>query len=356
MGKMSYNNILSRNLLSEAISWMRFPLILMIVLLHCYCSIDANGHQSFFKWVYPFGLWLGETGVPAFFFVSGFLFYYSRKTYGQKLKSRSKTLLVPYLFWNALLLLIYALLEISGHGMLIAGKSISDYDVVDYARAFIDRGQWDRGNGVPMLCPYWYIRNLMVLCVLSPIIYSGIRYLKWILLLSLFLWWIIPPYNGMIASSLFFFCLGAYFSIRQNTPLIALREYKFYFFVVWFLVFLIDWAHCFWNIPYALYVHRVSLVLNVFCLLLVGSYLGNRHYLGRELLDNSTFWVYTIHYPMTIALGTVFTMFLKDVADWQLFAFYWCGVLCITILCVVSYVVLHRLCPQVLSFITGNRS
>ena len=54
--------------LSSAISWMRFPLIFMIVLLHCYCTIDAHGHHIFFQLVYPFGLLLGETGVPAFFF------------------------------------------------------------------------------------------------------------------------------------------------------------------------------------------------------------------------------------------------------------------------------------------------
>ena len=62
--------------LSVAIAWMRFPLILMIVLLHCYCAIDAHGHPMFFKLVYPFGLFLGETGVPAFFFISGFLFFF----------------------------------------------------------------------------------------------------------------------------------------------------------------------------------------------------------------------------------------------------------------------------------------
>ena len=342
---------------SMAISWMRFPLIFMIVLLHCYCAIDAHGHHGFFQWVYPFGLNLGETGVPAFFFISGFLFFYSSKTYSRKLKSRVHTLLIPYIFWNGLILLAYLLLWLKGNPLSIMGKSIADYGLVDYLRAFIDRGHWDSGNGVPMLCPYWYVRNLMVICVFSPIIYYGIKYLKWILILALFVWWISIPYNGMIASSLLFFSIGAYFSIEQKNLIPVLRKYKITFLVVWVIVLLIDWAHCFWNVPYALYAHRISFLLNISLLLLVGSYFGNKQYPGRRLLDSSSFWIYTVHYPMTIALGAVSSRYLQgDTADWQLFVFYWCGVLCVTALCVVSYVVMHRLFPKVLSFVTGNRS
>lgn len=342
--------------MSSAISWMRFPLIFMIVLLHCYCAIDAHGHPDFFQWVYPFGLLLGETGVPAFFFISGFLFFYSSKVYSQKIKSRVHTLLIPYLFWNGLILLAYVLLWLIGKPMLIMGKSIADYELVDYLRAFIDRGSWDFGNGVPMLCPYWYIRNLMVICVFSPIIYYGIRYLRWILVLALFVWWISIPYNGMIASSLLFFSIGAYFSIEQKNPIVVLQKYKIAFWGIWTVAFLIDWAHCFMIVPYALYFHRISLLLNIFLLLLVGSYFGNKHYIGREILDKSAFWIYTVHYPMTIAFGTISARYLLEASDWLVFVYYWCTVLCITVLCVISYVILHRLCPKVLSYITGNRS
>ena len=342
--------------MSSTIAWMRFPLIFMIVLLHCYCAIDAHGHPVFFKMVYPFGLNLGETGVPAFFFISGFLFFYSSKSYTQKVKSRVHSLLIPYLLWNAMILLVYILLSLMGKPMMISGKSVSDYSVIDYLRAFVDRGDWDAGNGVPMLCPYWYIRNLMVLCVISPIIYYGIRYLKWILVLALFIWWMSFSYNGMIASSLLFFCIGAYFPIEQKNPIKILRNNKALFLCVWTLFFLIDWVHCFVDVPYALYVHRVSLVLNIMLLLFVGSYVGSKHYPGRKLLDNSSFWIYTVHYPMTIAIGTLAARYLLKMSDWHVFVFYWLCVLFVTALCVVSYVVLHRLFPKVLSFVTGNRS
>jgi hypothetical protein len=54
--------------LSAAITWLRFPLIFLIIMLHCYSVQRLEGeHELYFKMVYLFALWLGETGVPGFF-------------------------------------------------------------------------------------------------------------------------------------------------------------------------------------------------------------------------------------------------------------------------------------------------
>ena len=159
--------------MSTSIETLRFPLILFIICLHCYTSTSAvtRGHDIYFRIIYPFSLWIGETGVPTFFFISGLLFFYSKKSYVQKLRSRLNTLLIPYLFFNALILCGYLCLMYFGKTIIILGKDLAHYTLIDYIRAFWDRGVWDHGNGSPMLCPLWYIRNLMLLVILSPIIY-----------------------------------------------------------------------------------------------------------------------------------------------------------------------------------------
>lgn len=351
-GNTEYQN------LSEAIAWMRFPLILMIVLLHCYCAIDATGHSSYFVWVYPFGLCLGETGVPAFFFVSGFLFYFSQKSYAQKVQSRIRTLLIPYLFWNTMVLLVYGLLELSGHGMLIAGKGITDYGVFDYIRAFIDRGQWDRGNGVPMLCPYWYIRNLMLLCVLSPMIYYAVKYLKLVFVFILFGWWVTVPYNGMIISSLLFFSLGSYFSINGVNPILRARNSQRIFLIIWAGLFIFDWlVHSVdWDFTYGLYVHRIAIITNIFALLFVGSCFGKQNLAWKELLNKSAFWIYTVHYPLTLVVGGISSHYLRDTSDWLLGLYYVVSVFVVTASCLVSYVVFRKWFPGFISFSTGSRA
>ena len=68
---------ISKQRLSEAITWLRFPLIFLIILLHCYSTPRLPGnHEVYFKMTYPFSLWLGETGVPVYFSISGFLFFF----------------------------------------------------------------------------------------------------------------------------------------------------------------------------------------------------------------------------------------------------------------------------------------
>ena len=62
-----YHNI-NEQRLSDTISWLRFPLIFFIILLHCYSVVKIEGISSnnFFNIIYLPALWLGETGVPGF--------------------------------------------------------------------------------------------------------------------------------------------------------------------------------------------------------------------------------------------------------------------------------------------------
>ena len=97
-------------------------------MLHCYSTVRLPGeHGIYFRILYPFSLWLGETGVPGFFFISGFLFFHSKKHYQQKLETRFHTLLIPYLLWNTLLLTLYivAFLVVAGLAYMIGSGMFS---------------------------------------------------------------------------------------------------------------------------------------------------------------------------------------------------------------------------------------
>ena len=120
--------------LSLSIETLRFPLILSIICLHCYTSTSTvvSGHDSYFRFIYPLSLWIGETGVPAYFFISGLLLFYSQKTYSQKIKSRFRTLLIPYLFFNGLVLCGYLCLMFTGKTVVILDKDLAGYSLFDY--------------------------------------------------------------------------------------------------------------------------------------------------------------------------------------------------------------------------------
>ena len=343
----------NKSSISETITLLRFPLTVFIVMYHCFCWMTPQEQPLYAALVYPFGLMMGETGVPAFFFISGFLFFLNQRSYGEKLKARVSSLLLPYVLWNALVLLAYVVLMFIGHPQDIAGKSIADYQFLDYLRAFVDRGVWDNGNGQPMLCPFWYVRNLMMLSIAAPLIRYLVMGTKGILLLMVLLvWWISVPYNGMMAQSVLFFSIGAYFSVKRLSPILTQNSvYTRAVMMLWLFLAVLDWlAHTCISIWGGLYIHRLVLVANIFILFLVGT-LFSKNIRVIPLLQKSCFWIYAFHYLFTILLRHISPV--KN--DWMQFAVYMLSVMAILMVCIATYAIGRRLMPQVVNVLTGNR-
>ena len=101
---------------SKVIEFLRFPLIVGVVLIHTQVT-KINGVVGDIAAPYPFnGVYplyeffhclfvniITRVAVPLFFVFSGYLFFYKNRsftfgTYFMKLKKRVRSLLVPYLF------------------------------------------------------------------------------------------------------------------------------------------------------------------------------------------------------------------------------------------------------------------
>lgn len=346
--------------LSVAISWLRFPLILCVVLLHCYCTVPLphrENHQLYFNIVYPFGLWLGESGVPAFFFISGFLFYISQKSYIERIKSRVHTLLYPYLLWNSIFLAIYLVLFWIGHPLDILGKNISDYGVFDYIRAYIDRGEYNEGNNGPILCTYWYVRNLFLLCLTSPLWYYLNKKLKFLFPLLLVAWWMSLHHNALLAESILFFNIGACFAIYDINPLEQIIRKRILFLTFWLILSFADLlTHSIVNFIGAFYIHRLSLIINIFAFLLLADMItkGEKGKVNPFLMG-SVFWVFATHDHLAIALRRLCMHYFGTVSDVTHFILYWMTFIVVVTLCLLSYAIMNRLFPKFVKFATGNR-
>ena len=342
--------------LSLSIETLRFPLILFIICLHCCTSTCyvTVGHPSYFRIIYPVSFWIGETGVPVYFFISGLLLFYSQKSYKQKLRSRINTLLVPYLFFNAIILCSYFCLMIAGEPIMILGKDLVDYSIIDYIRLFWDRGSWSYGNGSPLLCPLWYIRNLIILVLLSPIIYYFIKYTKLLFPLVVGLAWINAPHSAYTYQSLTMFSLGAFFPISGINPIDVFNRYKPFFIGSFVILAALDIIHPFIHIPLAFPIHRLSLIANTFFLICFCGKLLHRYNIYSSLLSKSAFFVFCIHYPLTLALRPLFKM-INGLPDAVLVVVYLISVAFIASVCVLVYKIMILLMPKFLKVITGNR-
>lgn len=341
--------------LSEAISWLRFPLIFFIIMLHCYSVQRMEGdHNIYFSFLYPFSLWLGETGVPGFFFISGYLFFLSKKSYSQKITTRVHTLLIPYILWNSLLLILYLITYAVGFPQDINGRSIADYNLIDYVRLFWDRGSFDNGNFVPLLCPLWYIRNLLIMSILSPLFYYIIKYIREVFLLFIAIWWMTTNNNAFIPQTILFFCIGAYSSILDKNPLDTVIKNKPLFLTLFVLFAAGDIiTHLAISTPANLQIHRLALIFNIPALILLADCV--RHKYSNELLPNSAFIVFCVHYPIVVILRKFCISQFSNASDITHIILYFACVIMSTLISLGIYLLLDKYLPNVKRVLSGNR-
>ena len=349
-----YTNYKER--LSDTITWLRFPLIFIIIMLHCYSVQRLEGsHEIYFKVLYPFYNWLGETGVPGFFFISGYLFFLSRKTYIQKLKTRIHTLLIPYLLWNTLLLALYVVALIIGYPQDVNGRSLTDYNIIDYLRLFWDRGTFDNGNFVPLLCPLWYIRNLIIMSIISPLLFYILRYVRELFLIFIAFWWMTTPHNAFIQQTILFFSLGAYFAILSKNPLYMAYKRRWMVLTL-FSIFAIGdiLSHVYINTPINLQIHRISLIFNIPVLLLLGDWCIRQEYTSK-FLPNAAFIVFCVHYPIVVVLRKFCIAQCSDASDIIHIMLYFVCVVISTLFRLSIYQILNLYFPKVKNILSGKR-
>lgn len=110
---------------------------------------------------------LTEIAVPLFFFISGLLFYYncSREVIVGKIKRRVKSLIIPYLLWNALFFVIYWMLshwDVTASRMNMVAMPSGIADVM--LRILDSR-----------FTPLWFIKDLIIFTLSAPVIFVLIR-------------------------------------------------------------------------------------------------------------------------------------------------------------------------------------
>ena len=129
------------DLQSRTIDVLRFLLIFYVVLIHSYSStrgmVEAGDFSGYRFVSFLFSLEIAQVAVPSLFFISGYLFFCRPQPYGMKLRKEARSLLVPYLLWNALILLLYFCLQsIPALSHFFSGNNlpVRDYGLTDFFR------------------------------------------------------------------------------------------------------------------------------------------------------------------------------------------------------------------------------
>ncbi len=345
---------------------LNFPLIIGVVYIHAYsATIEHAGvslgpeHLDYFtdfvRTLISQGL--ARIAVPLFFLMSGYFFFldftWSLRGFGQKLATRVKSLLLPYLFWTISVVVIRFLGQslpavksyFDGDGGLLA--NLSAYDLVNAVLGL---------TRAPEAYHFWFIRDLMLLMLLSPLILILLRYVALPYLSVVFLVWITaiwPIYVPDVVGVLFF-SLGSYLAL-QGKSLFIFDRYGKWFVLVYIPVLLADviW----YDAPFNVCLHRCGIVIG-----LVAILIGSNLILANERLKNillwlggSSFFVYAAHEPLLGIARTVAFQVLP--LNWPLtvlliYLFVPLGVVAVL---VALYTLLVAYIPGALKVVTGGR-
>jgi putative membrane protein len=365
---------------AQVISFLRLPLVVLVLFVH------SNFHGISTAWD---ALWVSSTNHigpqlptlgaiidflsgslallanPFFFFISGLLFFreglFTKELYIHKSQRRVFSLLIPYLFWN----LTYLFLLSLGEGLLpnwtaIIDTPIEQFGFKDWLLAFWDISKINNQGGLtaPVVLPFWFIRDLMVLCVATPLIYKlidAIAKFKIQVAVLLFLglllaskW--VDDLPGLSFQGFLFFSFGAYFSIKQ----IKITEVmpRFQWFALFFVIF--AWQQDFMNIAYA--------GLIIFVVSITTRYLNHRQNQGKitqpipEILTNATFFVFAFH---TIVQGGIIFLFKQGILSphnaLEGAVLYLLSPLTMLIVSVAIHYVLDKLSPRIMTIFCGGR-
>lgn len=369
-------------LMSKTISYLRFPLTLGVLYIHATGCLTMQGTKygemessEWYNFIIDiFSYMLPCISVPLFFMISGFLFFYKTdfdaNTYRKKLKKRAVTLLIPYLIWNVLSILktlMSALPFLSSFSFNASYKI--DFSLSSFLMCFWDQNRdmfitpdidgVDIGDAIyPINLPMWYVRDLMVIVILAPVIYILIKRLKWWFLLILCILWYLPfkwGYISQLYTALFFVSLGAYFSISDKNIVYELRKLK-YIPCIYIIIVIIDL--CTKQFEYNFYIYKTCILFGIVAAVNITSSLLERGKIRvNEFLASSAFFVYAFHSFIEGGIGRGIFIYLmnKSENEYLMILLYFIVPIITAVICLATYKLIKTYCPRMGSIITGGR-
>lgn len=354
-------------ILSKTISFLRFPLIVAVVFIHSGLqTVVINGTFLVRAGQYPrydvlYHVVTNEVArvaVPLFFFFSGFLFFFhscfSMRQYGEKLKKRARTLLLPYVFWNVVVFLLLFIKQRFLSSTVPEAKLINDYEWLDWLNLF-----WNYQDGMPICYQFWFLRDLMVVALFTPFLYWAIRHCRiWTVvtlgMLWLLDWWFDIPGFGI--ESFFFFTLGAWFGVNGRDFTVDFRAMHWPATFLYFALIVLGtwmWSHETAGYPY---VHRMGIVVGVIAVVSwTAQGVENGHLRTSAFLEGSSFLVYAYHGMIVGTVVKCWAKVLPPVNEWIVMAGYLSTPFIVATVGVGIYALLHKCCPSFLALITGGR-
>lgn len=251
---------------------LRFPLAIVIVMVHIFNCDGMSIRGIEYSWTEDSvtGIvinfvksFLSGQSVPIYFFISGYVFFLgfnlNMESYSKKMENRFKSLFTPYILWNTLAILFILIPLLPGLGQFFS--SINDDSSLDVSLPKLLSMYWetgtsslievaDKGEAVyknyPVDIPLWFVRDLMIVCITTPLINVLLKRFGGRFPIALGIIWFcianveaVQSHASQLVTAYFFFSWGAYMSFNKKDMIEEFKKYRNISFVVYPMVALL---------------------------------------------------------------------------------------------------------------------
>ncbi len=367
----------NNDLRSQSLNLLRFPLAVIILSIHVFwtggitfqnVTLEFNEYP-FFMFVNRFidGFLRGQS-VPIYYFISGYVFFLgvqmSKETYIRKFKNRVKTLLIPYLIWNTLAILMLIITLLSAFNQFKGHAAQFTPTIEGFLSAFwMYHGELEGvyfEESFPINAPLWFVRNLIIVVIFTPLIHRIIKSFKhYFIILLGFMWFIVATFEiktYMFAEAFFFFSWGAYMSINK-IDMLAQFERFFKLSVIFYITLgVLHIASAYYCPELKIFIKSISkLVGLIFAYNLSAWLLKNNYAKVNTFLASASFFIYVSHHLIAGKVLKLLYIAVGPSSSFSLLLVYITAVLVVLGGLLLTFHLLRKYAPRVLMVVAGRK-
>lgn len=333
---------------SNIIRSLRLPLMIMVVFIHSFL-IDRDGMIETIWIEHFFSQCLPAVAVPLFMTISGFLFFTKCKNgnysfFSHQLKKRVKTLVIPYVLWNAIVIIFFFCLHRFVPSLINSEfENVSSFSFPQLLNCF-----WRGSGGFPIAYQFWFIRDLIIISLFTPFIYYFAKRGTWTLIVYLIFYY---SFSISYLEISFYYFVGAFCSLNRIDFVKFSRKFQTYAIPI-ALMMLSAMAF-----GYGSEFVRKTYILSGGITILSLQFLYNTNKITSILYkySESSFFLFSVHGIIALLLCKLLTKIIRY--DYQLIwiPMYFLNIISIILICIGLYNLMKKYTPKILSILTGNR-
>lgn len=354
---------------SRTIYALRFFLAVLVVMIHCTITIENFPELAHLEKL-PVGIDFVQSlfssyiftgcAVPLFFVFSGYLLFHvpmnSAADYKKMISKKMRAIVIPYFSWIGLFTVAYVAANLLG----LTRKSFFDKTVSEYFGWFLGLPKFGEFFH-PVIGQFWYLRDLMLMCALSPLIFKAIQKMPAAYFSAAVLYRLSSlPLSYEWGSAFLYFGIGCFFAqkgITISSLKIKLKDLVIAYSVV-IILQCVDYFYENLNGSNLFNLLGFSnIIVGSLLILKIGEWLSKNEKLYSVLkkLSGYSFWIFAVHMPWILSALWRVVKILIPLDGAGFYISYFIVMISTITLSLLSGMLCNKIFPRLFAFLCGGR-